>query len=752
MSKKIIESIDVLNELDLNNLPIDAVHISNLFRNIETYEVNEIYDLTGKKIEKLIDLYGLINDLLRDIIDIVVKSNLSDINDLPQKYSYQVFGGKAFERIMNPLHDNIRTFDFDIELEESIERITEFTRGLTYKINSYVNYEYGPMRRFIKNILFKYNLIDDTCFDHYDKKKYIFFYGTYELTSGKKELGIFIDLLFKKNLFMKGDFYSNINSYPQHNIIYYPICNIKTSIHVNPKIHTGINYAPIPNTLLGFIHAIINNVKLEKNIRRIESLKNKMMYLCNTDFNFPKNDITFNEQKKLDKKLLKEFDYNDIDNNIINLKKYFNNITSGEKLLEKLVDIYYDTYDQYLFDINKNNCNIFLDNHKMDTFMAGIDTEFYLEQIKDILETIDKKYDKSVYEYTGGQYTYINLYCQLKAVGLDERRVIKNYLTDVDKNKKYVINMQNLYNELRKNEEYIKYVDMLFKDEFEVISFQTFLYFNNPLGNISDVTSLMPERGNIIYMPNFLSTSYDVFPGWKTYSTHTKVLYRIKIKNKRGNGKNWLVVDKYGQYLSEREILIETGSYFVIENIEFVPMVGLQQDIFFNMKMINMTLCDNFNDAIEYSKKFGEKHLLYGQFQEGLFTGGKINESIVKTTKPNYIFNTYTIMINPELFDKKYEKLDNFNQIIDVYFKYYPLFQDIVEKYTNKISIIGIESGSHDIKFLKNLNIQKKLPELSVPELYSITPNIQFGGGNNEHFYRKYIKYKLKYLKLKNRY
>jgi hypothetical protein len=40
-----------------------------------------------------------------------------------------------------------------------------------------------------------------------------------------------------------------------------------------------------------------------------------------------------------------------------------------------------------------------------------------------------------------------------------------------------------------------------------------------------------------------------------------------------------------------------------------------------------MKLCDNLSDVIEFSKQIGSTHLLYGQFDETLFTDGrKIDE------------------------------------------------------------------------------------------------------------------------------
>jgi hypothetical protein len=108
-------------------------------------------------------------------------------------------------------------------------------------------------------------------------------------------------------------------------------------------------------------------------------------------------------------------------------------------------------------------------------------------------------------------------------------------------------------------------------------------------------------------------------------------------------------------------------------------------------------------------------------------------------------------MINPELFNDKYKYLDT-SDIIEVYCKYYPVFEEIINKYTNKISIINTEKQTYSIKYQEKLptkieaNIsndygyippQYKPSKLNIPRLYSeskqqISTEIQIGGLNNK--------------------
>jgi hypothetical protein len=401
-----------------------------------------------------------------------------------------------------------------------------------------------------------------------------------------------------------------------------------------------------------------------------------------------------------------------------------------------------------------------------------------LNKIAIVLGNIDKQYNDILKQYTGKYHHGINLYRQLNNLKLTNIPNINSYFEyyDAITYKHRGKDLDDVFNQLHSNSEYIDLIDNIITEEFEVISFQTFIYFNDPNGSISDVTSIIQDRGSIIYMPNFLSTSY-IFTGNTNYAFSEKVLYKIKIKNNIGLGKNWIFIDKFGTISDENEILINAGSYFVIENIDFVPMNTIEEH-FTNMKMITMRLCDNLNDAIEFSKQFGETHLLYGQFDETLFTGGrKIDEIPTITSKPNYIINPYTIMINPELFDEKYKYLKNTDDIIEVYQKYYPLFEEVINKYVKKISIINREKQIYGVKHREKLptkigtNIsnkyeyglpqqQKNLSKLNVPGLYSeleqqmpteMLTEIQIGGLNNKNkrqFYYKYLKYKLKYLML----
>jgi hypothetical protein len=773
----LVEPREAKKNIDFSLMRTTAIHVGYIYQDADLYLINNIYDLSMRKLNNLNDLYKLINVLLHDIIDIVIKSMLRHIKN---KYRYQIFGGKAFERIMNPLYDFVPSFDFDIELEGSSIDALIFTEFIAMNSNEFINYQFGPMRYFIKNILFKYNLIDGTCFDYYENKSNnLIYYGTRKTKSGEEKLSVFINLLLKKDLFIGKLFNNSTSPNPDFNVFFYPICDIKIGEIHDRAEQDDIYYAPILKTFYGFLYALVNDTKVEKNIERIKNLKNENIYLCNPNFGIPNDKIKFLQNRIADIQSIDTINLDNIGTKKSQLSLYNLGVNTNldmNGIMLELLSNYYDTYKQFI--TKHNMCELFPMVYTSNVFQiipSLLSPE--LDKIVTILKNIDQKYNESLKIYTKAGHRKINLYCQLKNVKLDNIPNINSYFDDddVDIWRTHTTNLENIYQDLYTDSGYINLIDNLFKEEFEVLSFQTFLYFNDPNGSISDASNIIQERGSIIYMPNFLSTGYEFPEKYILFSSSAKVLYRIKIKNKRGIGKNWLVIDKYSNAPGEKEILIKADSYFVIENIDFVPMND-SDSRYFNMKVITMKLCDNLNDAIEFSKQFSSTHLLYGQFDETLFTGGRvIDEKPTVTPKPNYIINPYTIMINPELFNDKYKYLKNTDDIIKVYQKYYPLFEEVINKYANKISIINTEKQTYNVKYQEKLpaktgtNIsskygytpslqRNKLSKLNVPGLYSdleqqMRTEIQTGGSygeNKKQFYHKYLKYKLKYLMLNN--
>ncbi|AVG47342.1 hypothetical protein [Acanthamoeba polyphaga mimivirus] len=700
----------------------DMVYIKNIYKNVERYRPVDIYNIDGEHINNLKELYDLFNTILHDLIDDVVKATLSKIlgPNLIGGYDYQIFGGKVLEKIMNPNIKYVTSFDFDVEINESNTRALDFAKDLTDKLNSYINYQYGPMRHFIKNILLKYNLLDDSCLNHYsDTNIKLFRFGYRKSGFGLNKLSIFIHLVLKSDLFMNILLDNSGNNNPDHNIIFYPFFDIKqTNKSHQPIVYNKIRYANIPKTIQGFIGAVENSAKVVKNITRLEYFKNENIFICNPEFDFPFDVLKFTNAFDRDVKIADDL---------------------GLKYVKDKVLDYYETYSKKYRKMT--DCDVYLKKLNLNPFNVT-DKDIKLAELYQLVKNQDIKHKSPIYEYTGGSHKNINLYCQLKNLGLHNTDDAKKYINNIDRFIDINTNLEIVFNNLFNDSIYIKTIDTTFKKEFEVISFQTFLYYNSPSGIISDYSHLSLDRGSIMYMPNYLSTAYNMFSNYNDFISPVKVLYKIKIENKSGLGKNWVIIDKYSQVDTEKEILIRAGSYYVIENIDYIPVKEYSNC--YNIKLVTMKLCDDINHAIDYSEKFGQNNLIYGLLGNNLF-GGKIVEKSESIIKPKSIIKSYDKknnkqIINPHciVISADYianSKINNEEDIINCYVKYYPLFASIIDKYQKPGYII-------------NKNLNHKLPNYDIPDLNSESEKIP--QNQSKTYFYKYQKYKNKYDKLKN--
>ncbi|XWV25007.1 hypothetical protein QJ856_gp0771 [Tupanvirus deep ocean] len=769
-----VDNVDIEYLMNVLKSKIKGIKLGFLYENAEILEPNEIYDLEGKQVKNLNELYSFINIILHDVFDLIIKSKLltASTQSIPN-YKYEVFGGKAFERIMNPLFKGIGTFDFDIELAETPERLFGFSKALSNQIGSYIDYNFGPIRHFIKNILHKHNLINEECFDHYENvSNKLIHFGTRLTKGGNTRPGIFLHLVLRKDLFVNGKF----NNYPdqksEFNVIFYPLADIKITNNVDNAIEdNNVKYAPLSKSFYGYLDSLIHDTKEDKNISRLLNLKNPAAYICNPNFSFPIRESNYDDNLRTDLSIIENLDYKEYDNKIDKINNFgigIRNYTNTKKLMEDLVMRYYSTYIRKVMPL-RNNCQNYLDSLTMNPFKPMLIGPMVIMRARLIneLKTVDQANGSGVYVYTGGKHNHINMYRQLVNLGLQNDPKSNTYFPNQKQlYAQYGQNMDIVFDVLYNSANYISMVDNLFNDEFEVISSQTFLYFNSPNGKISDAISLSQDKGSIVYMPNFLSTAYRTFPEFMGFLSPMKVLYKIKIKVEHGKGKNWIFIDTYSQVPRENEILIRAGSYFVIEDVDFVPIsAGFGA---FNVKLITMRLCNNFEEAIEHAKNFSDIHLLYGQFSPELFVGGSDKTNIFSDQKPNFIVNPYTIMIDAENLDPSYKNISTYEELINAYIKHYPLFSNIIDEYSKRIMIAntqvyGYSKSKEAIKSkypttVKIPPTQKAtLHKLEIPGLYSETESnyvpiaIQTGAGGDDIFHKKYLKYKNKYMHLKNK-
>lgn len=471
----------------------------------------------------------------------------------------------------------------------------------------------------------------------------------------------------------------------------------------------------------------MSGINITENDIRLQYLSNYKTYICNSEFGFPFDVNNYNKKKRFDIHFAEE----------IEPKTNF--------IRKKIIDYYNLYYQDFL---PKNNCGDYLKILKksLNPFLniKNISNDDYtndleLKKILSIINRHDIQYKRPIYTYTGGAHSSINLYQQIEHLDLENSNKIDNYIQDVDKYKNLAVKLKMVIKNIVSDQEYIETIDNIFKQEFEVISFQTFLYFNSPNGQISDASNLTMEPSSIIYMPNFLSTAFSVFESYDDFISPVKVIYKIKIDNKPGTIKNWVFINTYSQVSYEREIMIQAGSYFVIENIEYVPIEDNED---YNIKVVTMKLFSNINDAIQYSNTIAPKNIIkryiYG-FINSTMTGGrmidnnkqsileiiptkqnKINKSNHTTDSP--IINSQTIVISADYIAKT--KIKNYDDIMSSYVQYYPLFKDFLDKQLIINKQILLESNN----YIQNKN------------------NNLFNAKNYQY---KYNKYKTKYDNLK---
>ena len=683
------DSVNVLNE-------VDAIATGFLYEYADLYKLNNVYDINGTKLETMRELFGLLNYILHDIFDLLIKSKLLD-DAIVDKFKYAIFGGKAFERLFNQSYDYVESFDFDIVLEEPDYKIISFARILTILMNSHINYQYGSVRQFIKNLLVKYNLIDKECYEHYDNlDNDLIYYGTRLSSNNTTKLGIFVHLKFRKDLFFD-------NKTAMDNIIYYPLIDlVKTSDIVYTVNVIDLPYASLPVSLFGYISALVKNVKFDKNLARIRILDKPDAYLCNPAFFFPTNDKFIDEHYQLDKLTVGALDVEDIDklikDNDIDFDGEYTNV---ESFLQYLIDKYYNTYKSKVLPLH-NNCENYF-NTVEKPYVDSVNSGESLQKIFEIVKKIDQTNGGGIYYYTTDGHRNINLYKQLQNLNL-----LKNYShlfsQTVDTYKVLDMKIDFSISTLVGNSEYESLVNQLFRQNFSVYSSQTFLYFNSNHGKISDVDSLSQSIGSIIYMPNYLSTTYEVSPKFYNFIHPMKIIYKINIDNSKNIEKNWVIVGKYSKIHDENELLINAESYFVIEDVSYIPVVKMGWS--FNVKLITMRLCNNYNHAVQYASSFSEQIELIGRF-DGLKGGATVK-------------NSNTIMIDPEWLGYN---PTNYNELFTAYFDiYYQLSKGDTAK------------TKDDMLMYK--------PSISM-ENYNYEP-VLVGG----YEYQKYLKYKTKYYKL----
>ncbi|XWV26318.1 hypothetical protein QJ857_gp0756 [Tupanvirus soda lake] len=790
--------------------------------NLDDYQPINIKDFESKTITNLSELVVLIQSILYDITDITIKMVLNKTIE-----PYVIVGEKAYIKIINPINDNMKPFIFDIIYLGSARDAVNFTTETAKKLNEYINYKYGPIRFFIANLLSKYNLLDVNSMDHYYNQQHpLFIYGKKISKNDVDTVTIFLSLVLKNDLFTSSVLFDNSGqNNPSTNRLYLPIINVHTNagrkISVFNYDANNIKYASVPEIIyeivLKYTIGAVHETKL------LENMSNNIYLLCNPELKFPCDVDTYNNKLIEDTQLINSGNYGSDELKLIvtnYIRDYYNSYDIQCTILP-------DICKSILLRLSENENSPLVNNYQTDR----------LEDYFNRLETIDTVYSvntvKPIFHYTGGEHANINALLQLKNLGFALDDPMIGYLIGVNQSQIKVLEdiangIHNSFIYMEQDNDYLIDKATIFNDEFTVYSTQTFLYFFDPQGHITDLNYLEEMIGSIIFMPNFLSTTYDPLQ-LSSFLRNDKVIYKIKINNLK---KNWLLIDKYSQFPPEQEILIRANSFFTITNINYEALqtfdiLGTSHE--YNIKVITMTLCDNLQEAVEISKKIPNNSQIINLLDFADITSlfspaspttvsneiiditklddlpsdffdlltqkgandpstekirqkrkqGKTklgNESIVTKKRAYFdvngqtndysIINSYTAMITLEFFVK--EKVNWYDNLVDVYLGFYNLLSKIIPFYLKKPKIITKKNTN--TVFPKAIPIVKKESEIENEQArrkvvlpkrrrktdtrkptdldYSYQPILVQQHAGDIEYRKKYLKYKAKYMKL----
>ena len=663
-----------------------------IHKNLSYTELTRLLTMKDSRFDDLYKMVLYIEKILCDIIDVTTKQALSNINnDLDvSNIKYTLLGGKAINNFLRLEYVN-KSFDFDIHiLDNNSDKIDQFGTKIEKALNDIFN---NKIKRNFLYILLKNNdLVTDSDEQYYLGDEKLFYYGIRE----KRNLsikGLFIKLRLK-DLFVEEFIDNNINelisssdyistkkykSDNNYNIIYYPIMDIELEENLNYGVqntnstiyksdYDQLFYPKLPIILFNlnkYLESITNQYKKDKLINRITNLNNLDKYNCLvSNNNFIENFININLN-----------DINDL------YKSEINNITT------KLLSIFRNSDDLY------RKC--------IDELIIGGPENINL--IKDIVLDKNVEYNKlSEIIKAGDISNVIKTYTQHNYIEINFNLFNKHFFptTVIPQDVQNQINLiDNIFNTLRLSDD--KYNIYSINDTFDVYRLQSFICINSPEGDLFNLSTV--GIGDILYNPNYLSTSYSNYFSYEDFYSPFSFVLNIKIKK---INKNWLFIGPYSFYPTEKELLINKGSYLRIINIGYKSIK--HNNIIRDILVITAELYDNINDLItiipEYIPATTESTInLYN------FTDSDI--SIIKTKKNNNFIDHKLYDITDDIKNKKYIKLSD---MTDIYFKKY---NDYLDRYNILDDKLFYNRGPGSNKYLNYKN--------------------------------KYLKYKNKYLKLK---
>jgi hypothetical protein len=743
------------HEITLKNqqiqMQLQNLQISQEQRRISvpTFEINHTEDkyefralnLSNRKVESIAEMILTLENLLNRTIDIVFQVGLKRIKNEHTNYDFVVIGGKNFEVVLGK-KNYMLSFDYDIHLLNSGSNIQNFGDALASIINTSTK-QTGDLKFFgmyIYNILKKYNFVTEEEIDYY-KNESLYYYGTrgqVSINSLFIKLKLRNDLIINKSTNSYHRFYDidiDIDKDKDNNFYYYfPISDIDHERDINLGIdlskisifsdYNSIKYAPYEYVVYNLIQYLClenRNFKIEKMKFKIDKICNISEYSLDFLLNFidKKNIIIPKTLSHQDLRFVCN-DTNTIEtccDNVIGVKNFlslkqlfgYNEYLhkKGENILQ-IINKFFEFLNSYITDNRiileqKRDNNVILDKNKENTNFIYINNNninntigIQIPQLLTYLEKEDKS--KSLYNYTDAEYFVYNEY-------LLNRHLYPGYLEDknIEKNinnmSQIIINAYNVQN-----------INHNIKDEFFVYSVRHFVIIDSSPNGIF----FTPEKSHIdqeIYFPFFISTS--TITNFEYYSFLKEGAFIMKIKiSKNQSPNNWIIVDEYSANKSEKEVIINNGSYFKITDVKYQFIkIGTNSDEYREIIVLEADLLP-------------ENYVPVNSIQVG--GRNKIINTIDSSGNPNILL--YDVTYNPDIGLNIEEDIKFQNEIIENIIRYKKIEKNIINPndITNQIinrekeesrklvaskvggTINNIYKNKHDKYLGKIKNLKKK--------------------------------------------
>lgn len=753
------------------------------------YEINNVNNLSGNQITTFVQLYNLIENIFEEIIDNIFRLGLSKMNDTGIKYVN--VGGKSINRYINEKYIK-KSFDFDIHLVDEKTNKSEmdtFGENLEKKLEQVLD-RYSVYRYYIYYILLRHKLISKDEKVHYIANK-LFYYGQRENSNGDTTNGIFFHFVFRNNLLKKGQKYSNLIYSKNKNELYYPISDIdfeqsiSFDFNFTNEFYFFENYDKI--IYLKYIASLFNlinlaNTPIRKQAKHLEKLTqfvdiNKYNCSClNAHKNFD-NDVN---QLKKDLNGTTINVTNDIILEINNEKINFKN-NSIMDIISKITDNYKIHREESLMKCDNSLIMDYSSQDKNNIFMENVDKIQMIAFLENTIMDVDEHL--SIYYYTSDGFTQINNYLSYNYLGLGdiqkrikfnvepEMREVKLsngvekiiHLPEVNDFKQLNIiikDIDGIFDKIHTTIQYQNYIKKIL-NVFTVYRFQNFVCFNSPNGDQFNPSVL--KKGDIMYMPIYVSTTFRTNIYYENYVQENTVLLKISINR---NSKNWIFLNQYSESPDEAEILIKRGSYFVVEGIDILPikMSTRLKDI----KVIHLVLYDKLTESISHDKNKLKR--IINISNRKIITTVKQDQKIISTYIKAYgggnkmkddniiLLNNIHAIIFPIINSKKTnlnligKSLENdmtmYNELVNSIDNNSDAFEMITNITPTYYKMDLTNKNIEQINEIVNpITITKMSTQTPIVNIFSQPnnriPNVAYGGN-----YYKYLKYRTKYMNI----